>query len=111
MSSTTSWKPYVPKRPFDLVWSCEFVEHVEQQYEPHFLRTFQSGDIVMMTFAEPGQPGWHHVNCQNGPYWAYRLFQHGFELDRDLTEESRALSDGGHYRRSGLLFRRDSAER
>lgn len=100
--------PYAPGRSFDLVWSCEFVEHVEQQFEQNFLRTFQAGEIVMMTFADPGQPGWHHVNCQNGPYWAYRLFQHGFELDHELTEQSRALSEGRHYRRSGLLFRRTS---
>jgi hypothetical protein len=48
---------------FDLAWSCEFVEHVEERYVPNFLATFACARYVLMTHGEPGQPGWHHVNC------------------------------------------------
>lgn len=99
--------PYVPDRKFDLVWSSEFVEHVEARYERNFLASFKAGDCVMMTYASPGQPGWHHVNCQTAAYWAYRMHQHGFEFDDALTEESRAFAEGRHYRDRGLVFRRN----
>src|SRR5688572_19773196 len=33
--------PFDPRRTFDLVWSCEFVEHIDEEYSTHFLRTFQ----------------------------------------------------------------------
>ena len=46
-----------PYAPWDLVWSCEFVEHVEERYIPNFLHTFALGQLVLMTHAEPGQDG------------------------------------------------------
>jgi SAM-dependent methyltransferase len=98
--------PWKPGRAFDLAWSCEFVEHVESQYEDNFLAAFEAARYVMMTHAAPGQPGWRHVNCQPAAYWAYRLRQHGFACNSALTEESKKLSEGCHYRERGLLFER-----
>lgn len=98
--------PYVPNRPFDLAWSCEFVEHVEDRYADNFLTCFEAAEIVMMTYAAPGQPGWHHVNCRPASYWAWRLLERGFAFDDALTAESRELAEGRHYRERGLLFRR-----
>ena len=99
--------PYQPERMFDLVWSCEFVEHVEEQYVENFLLTFRySRRFVMMTYAPPGQPGWHHVNCQPQEYWVEKLANIGFTLDEALTEESRGMAQASHYAGKGLLFRR-----
>jgi SAM-dependent methyltransferase len=96
---------------FDLVWCCEFVEHVEAEYEDNFLATMAFGDLVLMTHAEPGQAGWHHVNCQWAGYWIERLLRYGYDLDKDLTNQTRAISRSNtspwnHYARSGLAFRR-----
>lgn len=102
--------PYAPERDFDLAWCCEFVEHVEERYSENFLRAFEAAKLVMLTHAVPGQPGWHHVNCQTAEYWIERLNDHGFDYDAGLTEESRALSSGRHYRRRGLFFRRKVTE-
>lgn len=97
--------PYSPSRTFDLVWSCEFVEHVGERYAPGFLETFRaSRRYVMLTFAPPGQPGWHHVNCKPANYWIKKLRRIGFRFDRDLTQASRCVAEPGHYREKGLLF-------
>ena len=100
--------PWTPDRSFDLLWSCEFVEHVESRYEENFLATFEAAKYVMMTYASPGQPGWHHVNCQTAAYWAYRMHQHRFVLNDGLTAESRRVSDARHYRNRGLVFERNA---
>ena len=97
--------PYVPDAEYDLVWSCEFVEHVEEQYVENFLATFRcSRKYIMMTYASPGQQGWYHVNCQPAHYWIEKLWRIGFQIDMDLTDESRNTAEPGHYRSKGLLF-------
>ena len=97
--------PYVPQRAFDLVWSCEFVEHVEERYSKNFLTTFScSRRYIMMTYAAPGQPGWHHVNCQPATYWVAKLSELGFAFEPDLTQQSRVICEPGHYQDRGLVF-------
>lgn len=96
----------------DLCWSCEFVEHVEEEHVPNFLATFASADLVLMTHATPGQPGWHHVNCQTDGYWTERLASIDYRLDEQLTARTRALAAGNgrdtnYYRDTGLAFRRE----
>lgn len=102
----------LPPGDFDLVWCCEFVEHVEERYLPNFLPSLAQGRIVLMTHAFPGQPGHHHVNCRPPDYWTGVLASIGYELDGDLTDESRYRarinpSPWNHYSRSGLAFRRN----
>lgn len=103
--------PFHPGEPWDLAWSCEFVEHVEEQYVPNFMATFEAARFVMITHAEPGQPGWHHVNCRSADYWKGVFAARGFEFDDSLTGMSRGIAACNtrlfnHYRRSGLAFRR-----
>lgn len=95
----------------DLAWSCEFVEHVEEQYVPNFLTTFQMARMVLMTHAEPGQLGYHHVNCQPASYWIGVMAAAGFRLDKPLTQEARNRATLNrnpinHFARSGLAFTR-----
>ncbi len=98
-------RPYTPSATFDLVWSCEFVEHVEERYLSNFLETFRaSRRYLMMTYARPGQPGWHHVNCRTPQYWVGQLHRIGFQFDRDLTRASICATGPGHYRDNGLFF-------
>jgi len=96
---------------FDLAWSAEFVEHVDEQYVPNFMATFKMARFAAITHAEPGCPGWHHVNCRSDDYWKGVFAANGFEFDEGLTAMTRALSSKNerpfnHYRRSGLAFRR-----
>jgi SAM-dependent methyltransferase len=97
--------PFVPPGSWDLVWSCEFVEHVEERYAENFLASFACArKYLMLTFAPPGQPGWHHVNCQPGDYWVQKMNHLGFRLDDQLTDQARAVARAGHFKHRGLVF-------
>lgn len=105
------WLMDVHVEPADLIWCCEYVEHVEERYVPNFLETFKCGKLVLMTHAEPGQAGWHHVNTQLSSYWIGVLAAIGYSLDRDLTLEARRFAalntdPHNHFVRSGLAFER-----
>ena len=97
---------------YDLVWSCEFVEHVEERCVQNFLATFVSArpKLVAMTHAEPGQPGHHHVNCRTADYWKGVMAAAGFAFDEDTTLHARLMAAMNrnpinHFARSGLVFR------
>ena len=102
------------RRRFDLAWSCEFVEHVEERYVSNFLATFRTADLLLLTHAAPGQAGWHHVNCRPADYWIGLVAGVGFALDEQLTATTRELASDNadawnHYARSGMAFRRSAA--
>lgn len=103
--------PYVPSNVFDLGWCCEFVEHVEAQYLDHFMQTLERCRYVAMTYAEPGQGGYHHVNCQPATYW--REIFHGYQFSYMELDSLRlrTLMDGKphgqHIQRALMLFRNE----
>lgn len=77
---------------FDLGWSVEFLEHVEEQYVPNFMETFKLCKYVIVTAAYPKQGGHHHVNEQWVDYWIKVFGEHGFKISGKLTQEVRANS-------------------
>lgn len=92
-----------------LGWCCEFVEHVEEQFVPNIVSAFRQCDIVLLTHADPGQPGYHHVNCRSSEYWKGVMAGAGFLFDAPLTATTRARaaknpSPWNHYVRSGMAF-------
>jgi glycosyltransferase involved in cell wall biosynthesis len=90
----------------DLVWCCEFVEHVEGEYEGNYLPLLTRGKLLLLTHAVPGQGGWHHVHEQESSYWIDRLRVYGMEFDLDLTRNLRRMVDTPqHFFRTGLAFR------
>lgn len=101
--------PWSGANDYDLVWSCEFVEHVEERFMPNFLATFALGRYVLMTHAQPGQGGHHHVNCKDDSYWVGALAAMGCAYDAELTAKTKELTPHGYWPRSGLVFRRASA--
>lgn len=92
---------------FDLGWSSEFVEHVEEKYVPNFMATFKSCKLVCMTYATPGQTGYHHVNEQDFPYWKARMKEAGFKHLPEDTKWMRSTDNGAAWGRKTLcLFQR-----
>lgn len=91
---------------FDLCWCAEFVEHVDEIFTDNFLRTFRSCRFVAMTHAEPGQDGWHHVNCRTTKYWVELMERNGFRYCEAYSERLRGLTAAMHVRRSLLIFER-----
>lgn len=97
--------PFRPTQAADLIWCCEFVEHVEERYVENFLATFAAGRYCLMTHAFPGQTGFHHVNLQPPEYWIQKLASVGFTHDPEVTERLRLLArDAKHVSRSLLFF-------
>ena len=104
--------PWAPQASFDLVWSSEFLEHVEERFIGNFLLAFNKAKrFIAVTYALPGQGGHHHVNENTEDYWVdiFRLID--FELDRKLTDTARQLvcaqpSGGKQFKTKGLIFRR-----
>ena len=57
-------------KKFDVCWCAEFVEHVYEEYIPNYVQAMQNCKNLVMTHAVVGQTGYHHVNCQDPPYWS-----------------------------------------
>lgn len=101
---------YTLNKKYDITWSCEFVEHVKPKYLYNFLKTFKfSNKYVFMSHAQPGQCGWHHVNCRSDNYWIKIFSKIGFKFDSELTKISRKLAKKGHFAKSGLVFVRGNS--
>lgn len=84
---------YLPKSGFfDLGWSIEFLEHVEEKYIPNFMETFKLCKFVVVTHAYPGQGGHHHVNEQEKEYWIDIFNKNGFNYDFKLTNKIKSVS-------------------
>ncbi|MFA5109585.1 MAG: class I SAM-dependent methyltransferase [Patescibacteria group bacterium] len=96
--------PYIPEKIYDLIWCCEFVEHVEEKYLFNFLKTFESCKYLMITHATLGQGGYHHVNEQSVVYWLKYIEDAGFELLPKITLLAREKAANYFFLRSGLVF-------
>lgn len=90
---------------FELVYSTEFVEHVEEQYVDNFMKLFQKGYYVFMSAAPPGQGGHHHVNCKNKDYWIKKFEDCGFEYLPEDSEEISKTSNDDLVRKNSMFFR------
>lgn len=103
--------PCATPTPFDLLWCCETVEHINESHVDHILATFRdcahANTILAMTHGVVGQGGIHHVNCQEAAYWIDQLAAVGFVIDWPDTLEGRRCAGRGYFLRSGLIFRRE----
>lgn len=71
--------------PFDLAWSAEFLEHVDEQFIPNYMAAFQLCRRAVVTHGEPGQYGHHHVTLKSSEWWIKKFAEFGFECDREET--------------------------
>ena len=83
---------YIPEKKYDLAWTVEFVEHIEECYIRNFVDTMDKCKFVLMTHAFPGQPGHHHVNCQTTEYWVHLMSAFGFQVVPEATMAIRQAS-------------------
>ena len=98
--------PFSCKRRFDLVWSVEFLEHVEEKYQPFYMPLFQRAKIVVCTAAPPERSGYHHVNCRDLDYWTKTFKKYGFAFDVKNTEQLKKHSSMRRefMQETGMLF-------
>ena len=100
-----------PPRQFDLAWSVEFIEHVEDQFMMHFMHTFNLCRYVLVTYVPPERPGgYHHVNKKHADYWIGTFMDNGFVFDYGTTKlirEKSTMAQVPWMTSFGLFFRRD----
>lgn len=94
---------------FDLAWSVEFLEHVEEQYIENFMPLFQKARFALVTAAAPGTPGHHHVNCQPTKYWVDIFSQYGLQYVESETDYLKSISTmrKNFFKKSGMFFVND----
>ena len=99
---------------YDLTFSLEVGEHIPDFLAPRFVKTLvDSAPIVVLTCAQPGQPGHGHINCQKKDYWI-NLFAHESYVLSDAEQEM-LLEEFGKYPRLSpfivsnlMVFRKQS---
>lgn len=104
-------EPYNHRVKADMIWCCEFVEHIEEKYLSNVLDIMNKPKVrvIAMTHAYPGQGGWHHVNCRMPIYWIEKIEELGFKYD-EYSVKSRRYAPNSHWERSGLIFIRSENE-
>lgn len=102
--------PYNHNKKYDLGYSCEFVEHVEEKYIPNFMESFKSCNHIIMTFAPPNTKGYHHVNCNTEKFWIDIFKEFNFSFDDNLTKIIREKStmERNFIREYGLYFKNEN---
>ena len=90
---------------FDFVWSCEFLEHIDEVSVDILVNTIISSTrkILLVTAADVGQDGYHHVNCQPQEYWI-KKFEKKLKFCAEETEIARKLCPDGEYDRTHSYF-------
>jgi SAM-dependent methyltransferase len=94
---------------FDLAWSTEFLEHVDEKYQANYMAAFRHAKYVFVTAAPPGKNGHHHVNCRDREYWIAAFARYGFRFDTEATEVVKAASTMKRefVRNTGMFFVRE----
>ena len=84
--------PVPLEKTYDIGWSCEFVEHVYEEYIPNYVQAFQKCKVLAMTYAPPGWTGHHHVNLQEEQYWINKLAEYNLIYNVEYTQQLRKHS-------------------
>lgn len=97
-------------RHFDLAWSSEFLEHVDEKYVDNYMPLFASARIVVATAALPGTPGHHHVNCRDLNYWIKVFDRYDMTYDEQETKHLKKISNmrKDFFRRHGFCFKKNN---
>lgn len=74
---------------YDLGWSTEFLEHVEEKYQENYMDAYSRCRYIVTTAAPPGWKGHHHVNCQDQKYWVDVFESYGMIFDEVMTRQVR----------------------
>jgi SAM-dependent methyltransferase len=95
---------------FDLGWSSEFLEHIEEKYIVYVFDSFLKCKHVCITHAYPEQIGFHHVNCQTDEYWIGKFKDHNFCFDATNSQKLRKTDrwNAPWGRKSLMLFHNEN---
>jgi len=106
---TDASKPFNVGRTFDAVLSKEVGEHIPPEGEANFMDNLvrlakPGGGIIMLTWAHPGQGGFHHVNCKDQNYVIAKMVERGVIYSKELTESLIASRMPSAYAENLMVF-------
>lgn len=90
----------------DLVWCCDMLEHVEEQYLGNVFAALRLGKVAVVAHGTEGHggTGWHHVTNKSDDWWIAKFKDEGFVLDQEQSIRSRLVALHGWYPLSGKVF-------
>jgi hypothetical protein len=96
------------RAPVEAVLSLETGEHIPEEYEPAFIDNIcdHSLNLVVLSWAIPGQKGIGHVNCKSNEYIASNMAKRNFIVSSDETSEIRSVATLPWLRKTLQVFRR-----
>ena len=91
---------------FDLAWSVEFLEHVEEQYQDNYMQAFARCKYAVCTFGLGSSS--KNSNSQNQEYWINVFNKYGFDYDAEETALIRERSNmqKPFMQHTGMFFKR-----
>mmetsp|Transcript_29608 Transcript_29608/g.45364 ORF Transcript_29608/g.45364 Transcript_29608/m.45364 type:complete len:172 (-) Transcript_29608:224-739(-) len=95
-------KPFFLQRKFDYVYSVEVGEHIpiegEQNFMDNLVRLLKpNGEgTLFLSWAHPGQGGYHHVNEREREYVIAEFVKRGLAYDGPLVEIMKEEMNNGH---------------
>jgi hypothetical protein len=86
-----------PWGTFDMALCLEVAEHIPEDLSGPFLANItQFSDRLILSAAQPGQGGHHHVNEKPKRYWVEKLAGLGFAYNRPATGRMLEAFKGSH---------------
>jgi SAM-dependent methyltransferase len=101
---------------YDLCWSVEFLEHIDEAYLKNVLSDMRRCKVVVCTANPDASGGWHHTNCKAESYWINTFAIAGFTFSPFMTELVHSIARPDleqsdpccwFVARSSMFFRRD----
>lgn len=96
---------FVPTKTYDLAWSSEFVEHVDEEYVENYFYIFFKSKYVVMSHALENQGGHHHVNCKSEQYWIDLFETNEFKYLQEETQQLRSISTAKYIKQNIKVFK------
>jgi len=97
-------------RTFDLVYSIEVLEHIDEKYHVDIIRylCISSKKWLIFSAAQPGQEGVGHISCKELDYWINLIKNNGFLLSKKKTQQIRDACDAKNlnHRKNLMVFKK-----
>jgi len=97
---------------FDAIWSVGVAEHVVEEHVWNFIHTISNNlkedGVLLFLHGEPGQGGYHHVNCKPFEYWAEKFKEVNIHFMEFESEQIRKLTKNMNIANKLIVFEKRS---
>lgn len=95
-------------RTYDCVMSLEVGEHIPESLENYFIENIvnHSHNLIIISWAIPGQPGNGHVNCKSNKYIIDKIQKYNFIFNQKTSEYLRQNSSLYWFKNTIMVFQK-----